>query len=109
MEKVKKISPKDFVFEYVIGKGAFGKVWKVHDKRNRIYAIKQMKKVKIVSKKSVQSVMNEKKLLCLLKNPFLVNMHYSFQNEENLFLVMDYCSRGDLRYHLKMKEKFKEN
>ena len=53
--------------------------------------------------------MNEKKLLCLLKNPFLVNMHYSFQNEENLFLVMDYCSRGDLRYHLKMKEKFKEN
>ena len=104
---MKKMSIKDFVLEYVIGKGAFGKVWKGHDKRNKIYAIKQMKKYKIVEKKSVQSVMNEKKLLSLLKNPFLVNMHHSFQNEENLFLVMDYCSRGDLRYHLKIKQKFK--
>ena len=107
MEKMRKLSIKDFVFEYVIGKGAFGKVWKARDKRNKIYAIKQMKKVKIVQKKSIQSVMNEKKLLSFLKSPFLVNMYHSFQNEENLYLVLDYCSRGDLRYHLKIKEKFK--
>jgi len=52
--------------------------------------------------------MNEQSLLKSLKNPFLVNMHYSFQNRETLFLVMDYCNRGDLRYHLGNKRKFKE-
>ena len=41
--------------------------------------------------------MNEQALLQRLKNVFLVNMAYSFQDRENLFLVMDYCNRGDLR------------
>lgn len=67
-----------------------------------------MQKVKIISKRSVHSVMNEQSLLKTLKNPFLVNMHHSFQNRETLFLVMDYCNRGDLRYHLGNKRKFKE-
>lgn len=35
-------------------------------------------------------------------------MYCSFQNRENLFLVMDYCNRGDLRYHLSNKRKFTE-
>lgn len=56
-----------------------------------------MQKVKIISKRSVHSVMNEQALLQRLKNVFLVNMAYSFQDRENLFLVMDYCNRGDLR------------
>ena len=71
--------------------------------------MKEMQKVKIVSKRSVHSVMNEKQLLQKLKNPFLVNMLCSFQNRENLFLVMDYCNRGDLRYHLGNKRRFKQD
>lgn len=93
-----------------MGKGGFGKVWKVFEKStNKVYAMKEMQKVKIISKRSVHSVMNEKNLLQLLKNPFLVNIYCSFQNRENLFLVMDYCNRGDLRYHLGNKRKFKED
>jgi len=70
--------------------------------------MKEMQKVKIISKRSVNSVMNEKALLTKLKHPFLVNMIYSFQNRENLFLVMDYCNRGDLRYHLGNRRNFTE-
>jgi serine/threonine protein kinase len=47
-----------------IGKGGFGKVWKVMEKQTRkIYAMKQMNKVRILSKKSVGSIMNERRLL----------------------------------------------
>lgn len=70
--------------------------------------MKEMQKVKIISKRSVHSVMNEQALLQKLKNPFLVNMAHSFQDRENLFLVMDYCNRGDLRYHLGNRRKFRE-
>jgi serine/threonine protein kinase len=48
----------------VIGKGGFGKVWKVERKKfQTMYAMKEMSKVRIVNKKSVNSVMNERKLL----------------------------------------------
>ena len=46
---------------YPIGKGGFGKVWKVESKKSRgVYAMKEMSKIKIINKKSVSSVMNEK-------------------------------------------------
>ena len=49
-----------FHFEYVIGKGGFGEVWKVTEKKiNKTYAMKVMDKAKILTKKSVQSVLNE--------------------------------------------------
>jgi serine/threonine protein kinase len=68
-----------------------------------------MSKALIISKKSVPSVMNEQVLLKDLKNPFLVNMIQSFQTRENLYLLMDYLSGGDLRHHLSIKKYFTED
>ena len=94
---------------FPVGKGGFGKVWKVKDKRTaKIFALKEMKKVKIVSKRSVHSVMNERKLLATLKSDFLVNMQAAFQDKENLYLILDYCSRGDMRYHMSTNGEFTE-
>ena len=43
----------------MVGKGGFGKVWKVVEKSaKKIYAMKEMQKVKIISKRSVHSVLN---------------------------------------------------
>ena len=39
---------------------------------------------------------------------FLINMTYAFQDKENLFLVMDYMSGGDLRYHIGKMRRFTE-
>jgi len=64
-----------FNFLYPIGKGGYGKVWKVEFKKNRqTYAIKQMSKIKVINKKSVSSVMNERNFLAKLSHPFIVNM-----------------------------------
>lgn len=61
-----------------------------------------------MTKKSVQSVMNERTLLAGLNHPFVVNMHYAFQDRETLYLVMDLMPGGDLRYHIGCKKKFSE-
>jgi len=36
-------------------------------------------------------------------------MHYAFQDKENLFMIMDYLSGGDLRYHMIEQRKFSED
>ena len=100
------LSRKSFNFNYPIGRGGFGRVWKVELRKNRqFFAMKEMDKVRIVSKRSVHSVINERSILETLKNPFIVNMCFAFQDRENLYLVMDMMTGGDLRYHI-AKQKF---
>lgn len=61
-----------------------------------------------MAKKSVYSVMNERTLLSQLKHPFIANIHYAFQDRENLYLIMDLLSGGDLRFHLGRMKRFNE-
>jgi serine/threonine protein kinase len=70
--------------------------------------MKEMAKARIITKKSVQSVMNELKLLSLVQSDFIVNVHYAFQDKQTLYLVMDLLLGGDLRYHIARKKKFSE-
>ena len=87
--------------DYPIGRGGFGKVWKVKCKlNNKYYAMKIMSKLKIIKKNSVKNINNEKKFLSILHNPFLVNMICSFQDNDNLYLVMDLLLGGDMRFHI---------
>ena len=98
-----------FKFLYVIGKGGFGKVWKIQSKKTKtIYALKEMSKLKIIDKKSEKSINTEREFLSKLSHPFIVNMHYAFQDKQNLYLVMDILNGGDLRYHISRYRKFSE-
>ena len=39
---------------------------------------------------------------------FIVNMFLSFQDRDNLYLVMDLLKGGDLRYHIARRKRFTE-
>lgn len=56
-----EVGRNHFDFDYVIGKGGFGKVWSAVMKRSRqVCAMKEMNKAKIIAKKSIHSVLNER-------------------------------------------------
>ena len=59
-----------------------------------------MSKVKILDKKSERSVLFERQILSRIRSSFIVNLIYSFQDSDNLYLVMDFLKGGDLRYHI---------
>ncbi|MGH0147085.1 UNVERIFIED_CONTAM: hypothetical protein FKN15_009929, partial [Acipenser sinensis] len=92
-----------------IGKGSFGKVCIVQKKdTKKMYAMKYMNKQKCVERNEVRNVFKELQIMQSLEHPFLVNVWFSFQDEEDMFMVVDLLLGGDLRYHLQQNVHFTE-
>ena len=70
--------------------------------------MKEMSKPKIIDKKSEHSIKAERDLLSHINHKFLINMHFAFQDNDNLYLVIDLLTGGDLRYHICKHKKFTE-
>ncbi|KAI9913807.1 hypothetical protein PsorP6_005630 [Peronosclerospora sorghi] len=110
-----KLSVEDFDLLKVIGKGAFGKVMLVRKKApeassapNAIYAMKVLKKASVFAKNQVEHTKSERRILRDIDHPFVVRLRYAFQNEDKLYLVMDYYNGGSLFFHLRKSRKFSE-
>ncbi|XP_069811004.1 serine/threonine-protein kinase 32A isoform X2 [Dendropsophus ebraccatus] len=73
-----------------------------------MYAMKYMNKQKCVERNEVRNVFKELQIMQGLEHPFLVNLWYSFQDEEDMFMVVDLLLGGDLRYHLQQNVRFSE-
>ena len=54
-----------------------------------MYAMKYMNKVQIIKKHAVDNVFREVEILCQLEHPFLVNLWFTFQDQEDIFMVLD--------------------
>ena len=77
--------------------------------------MKRFLKTKIIDKKCTKEIIKERNLMSKLNHPFLVNMHFSFQDNHYLYMILDLMKGGDLRYYYKLYnsenhiKKFAEN
>ncbi|XP_042193011.1 serine/threonine-protein kinase 32C isoform X2 [Callorhinchus milii] len=93
-----------------IGKGSFGKVCIVQKRdTEKMYAMKYMNKQQCIERDEVRNVFRELEILQEIEYVFLVNLWYSFQDEEDMFMVVDLLLGGDLRYHLQQNVQFTED
>jgi len=104
-----KVSPDDFDFLTVVGRGAFGKVMQVkYKKTGNIYAMKILRKRQIVDSNQIDHTKSERKILEALQHPFLMKLRFAFQTDSKLYFVLDYYRGGELFFHLKKKRRFSE-
>uniref|UniRef100_A0A8C4ZIH9 non-specific serine/threonine protein kinase n=1 Tax=Gadus morhua TaxID=8049 RepID=A0A8C4ZIH9_GADMO len=111
---VERVGIENFELLKVLGTGAYGKVFLVrkvsgHD-TGKLYAMKVLKKATIVQKaKTAEHTRTERQVLeHIRQSPFLVTLHYAFQTDTKLHLILDYVNGGELFTHLVQRVRFKE-
>jgi serine/threonine protein kinase len=92
-----KPSPRDFQKIKVIGRGGSGVIWLVRDRMDsNYYAMKVINKLSIIVNEQADSVKSERNVLSSLDNPWIVTLYCSFQDTENLYLVLEFVQGGDM-------------
>ena len=99
-QKSRKIREKQTIREYeslkIIGRGAFGEVHVCREiKTGKIYAVKKIKKDVLLQKNQVIHIRSEQQIMSKIKSPWIVDLKASFQEDDYLFLVMEFCQGGD--------------
>ncbi|VBB72363.1 Putative serine/threonine-protein kinase [Podospora comata] len=106
-----KMTADDFEPLKCLGKGTYGTVLLVKEKATgRLFAQKQFKKASlVVHKKLVEQTKTERQILeSVNRHPFVVKLYYAFQDQEKLYLILEYGQGGELFTHLSTERMFSE-
>ncbi|ORY04817.1 Pkinase-domain-containing protein [Basidiobolus meristosporus CBS 931.73] len=103
----KKFSLKDFKLLQTLGTGTFGRVYLAqHIGTENYYAMKVLKKEVVVRLKQIEHINSEKQILSQIHFPFIVNLFCSFQDDNNLYMLLEYVIGGELFSHLRRAGRF---
>ncbi|KAJ3100333.1 hypothetical protein HDU96_010376 [Phlyctochytrium bullatum] len=75
----------------------------------KLYALKYINKDQCVRMRAIQNIFRERAILEEISHPYIVNLRYAFQDDDNMFMVLDLMMGGDLRYHLDRIGGFRED
>ena len=104
-------SSDKFVFSYVIGKGGFGEVYSAfHIDSKEWFALKRTNIRHVLTHKNgFKMLMSELTALRRVgRHSCIVGLNAAFHDDRFCYMALDLCTGGDLRYHLKKKERFDE-
>ncbi|KAK3905807.1 kinase-like domain-containing protein [Staphylotrichum tortipilum] len=107
----RKMTADDFETLRCLGKGTYGTVLLVKQRTTgRLFAQKQFKKASlVVHKKLVEQTKTERQILeSVNRHPFVVKLYYAFQDQEKLYLILEYGQGGELFTHLNTEHMFSE-
>ncbi|RHN48226.1 putative protein kinase AGC-NDR family [Medicago truncatula] len=105
-----KMGVEDFEMLTMIGKGAFGEVRVCREKTtDHVYAMKKLKKSEMLRRGQVEHVRSERNLLAEVDSNCIVKLYCSFQDDEYLYLIMEYLPGGDMMTLLMRKDTLTED
>ncbi|KAK1889326.1 hypothetical protein KUDE01_014003, partial [Dissostichus eleginoides] len=95
--KQMRLHKEDFEILKVIGRGAFGEVAVVKVRNtDKVFAMKILNKWEMLKRAETACFREERDVLVNGNCQWITTLHYAFQDDNNLYLVMDYYVGGDL-------------
>ncbi|KXT09613.1 hypothetical protein AC579_7649 [Pseudocercospora musae] len=111
----KHLRKEDFELVKTLGTGTFARVWLVklanrkERDNNKVFALKILRKPDVIRLKQVEHVRNERNVLAAVAgHPFITTMVASFQDQETLYMLLDYCPGGEVFSYLRRARRFNE-
>ncbi|KAI7870994.1 kinase-like domain-containing protein [Spinellus fusiger] len=99
-----QVGPSSFEKVRMLGKGDVGKVYMVRQKKtNRLYAMKVLCKGEMIKRNKIKRALAEQEILTTSNHPFIVTLYHSFQSQDYLYFVMEYCMGGEFFRALQMR------
>ena len=97
--------------DYQIGLGAFSKVYLgKHIPTKELYAIKKISKKELISKiDSIEIINREIELHSKLFHKNIIHLVAIYENEEFIYIILEYLNKGDLYKLIRKKQINKEN
>ncbi|XP_032076645.1 inactive serine/threonine-protein kinase PLK5-like [Thamnophis elegans] len=93
----------------LLGQGAFGQCYKFTDtSTNRVYAVKVLSQQRVARLGNGGKVQREIELHSRLHHRNIVGFRRHFADQENIYLVLEYCSRKSLAHILKVQRTLTE-
>lgn len=91
----------------LLGEGSYGKVYKCFLKGTQVQrAVKIIVKLKI---RNTQRITSEVEIMMKLDHPHIARLNDYFEDNINVYLVIEYCSGGSLSDRLKERRKYSED
>ena len=91
-----QVGPSSFSKIKMLGKGDVGKVYLVKQKgTEKQMAMKVLSKKEMLRRNKVKRVLAEQEILSSANHPFIVSLYHSFQSQDHLYFVMEYCLGGE--------------
>ncbi|WVQ80413.1 hypothetical protein IAT38_002518 [Cryptococcus sp. DSM 104549] len=107
-----KIRDKDRGWEYIrvgfLGEGGFARVYEVQDQKGLRRAVKVVSKASIKTKKNKTKLWAEIKLHQMLTHPNVVRFDDCFEDDENVYMVLELCHNGSLMDLLRRRKRYTE-
>ena len=102
-----KLCSSDFEKISLLGRGSFGEVFLVKNKRNdKYYAMKILNKGAVKLRHQEIHTKAERDLMVKIHCPFIVGIKFAFQDQEKLYIITEYMQGGEIFYHLHKERKF---
>ncbi|KAG2220156.1 hypothetical protein INT45_013854 [Circinella minor] len=91
-----QVGPSSFSKVRLLGRGDVGKVYLVNQKgTGKLMAMKVLSKKEMLRRNKVKRVLAEQEILASANHPFIVTLYHSFQSQDFLYFVTEYCMGGE--------------
>ncbi|KAJ2963583.1 hypothetical protein NQZ79_g1344 [Umbelopsis isabellina] len=99
-----QVGPSSFNKVRMLGKGDVGKVYLVRQKTTeKLYAMKVLSKKEMIKRNKIKRALAEQEILASSNHPFIVTLYHSFQSQDYLYFVMEYCMGGEFFRALQLR------
>ena len=93
----------------VLGQGSYGQVKLCRNQKNKLFACKILEKKRVAKLKMETYIKQEIDIHLRMKHPHILKLHGCAQDDQHIYLFLDYCKNNCVYFYLKKKKKLREN